>query len=99
MKTQPETKHTPTPWHINCAEIMSHDNQFIICDPYAGRANRIQGDRLAMLPIDEREANAAFIVRAVNGFDALITHLKECANELPESSPQRKQALELLSRI
>lgn len=54
---------------------MSEGNRTIICDPWAGRANRIEGDRVCLLPIDVREANAAFIVRACNNHEALVKAL------------------------
>jgi len=89
MKTQrPDTaQHTPTPFSLPLETVTTREGPSI---------RDSIGDRIAEA---YTERGAAFIVRAVNGFDALITHLKECANELPESSPQRKQALELLSRI
>lgn len=44
-----------------------------------------------------RDKQAAFIVRAANNFDSLITLARNVANE--QTSPHRKQALEILSRI
>lgn len=66
--------HTPTPWFVYCAEIKSVANpRKVICDPWD--AYEDNGTRRRLLSIDEREANAAHIVRCVNSHDELVAAL------------------------
>lgn len=70
------SQHTPTPWsiegklnkHQEGLLITSRDGLSIVCEMSGG------------LPFYEVEANAAFIVRAVNSHEALINALKEVSN-------------------
>lgn len=73
-----QAAHTPTPWTIQGAEIRATGREFptIICDPFSGQWENTDGTRRRLLPIDEREANAAFIVRACNNHDPLVAALE-----------------------
>lgn len=81
-----ETKHAPTPWRINGHDICS--------GPYAVAG--VYGTTGA----DARtsEANAAFIVRACNAHEALVSALDECerilyARHADTLSPGGREAL------
>jgi hypothetical protein len=60
-----ETKHTPTPWHRAGDYIVSEDEIAVaeITNP--------------CLASQTEDANAAFIVRAVNAHEALVRALRE----------------------
>ena len=66
-----ESKHTPIPWKVNTfagrpnSEVFSNDT--LICDC---RATNVE------MTSEEIEANAEFIVRAVNSHQALLDALK-----------------------
>ena len=63
-------KHTPTPW------MVGNDGDPVIL---AGDNSWNRG-RVAILPrvfVEEREANAAHIVRCVNGFDGMLDALRQ----------------------
>jgi hypothetical protein len=65
-----ETKHTPTPWKVNdCRDSGWMDNAIYIA--------KDSGENLARVYKDygNVEANAAFIVRAVNAHDELVAKL------------------------
>lgn len=73
-----DTKHTPTPWrHCSCGKcglIWS-----LVADCIVADAN-VHGEGYEPHPVhDERQANAAFICRAVNSHDALV---KACEDAL-----------------
>jgi hypothetical protein len=72
-----QTAHTPTPWAVNAQRPASivdptrrgFNGSYRIADAYFSA-------ELADTPrFDEAKANAAFIVRAVNSFDALVAEL------------------------
>jgi hypothetical protein len=69
--SEPMTEHTPTPWNIGIS-----DN---------GRADWVFASGQAIADcefINDKgvtEANAAFIVKAVNNHDALVKALEQCA--------------------
>ena len=65
-----KTPHTFGPGFVEHGAIFSEDDH-LVCDPSAGkdRANK-------SLPIDTREANAAYIVQCVNSHDALVAALE-----------------------
>lgn len=67
-----ETKHTPTPWQIDVkgeGAITGKDGQLI------GRLNNTERN-------EERDANAAFIVRCVNAHDELVEALQDTTNAM-----------------
>lgn len=82
----PDTTHTPTPWGYALQE--AGDEQYggsgstpflitSICD-LGWNLAAVIGD----VPNLPAEANAAFIVRAVNAHDDLVAALKQCRDEL-----------------
>lgn len=67
--------HTPTPWHLTFVgheledqRWQIHDNRIAIADVTGKFGNREVNE--------EQEANAEFIIRAVNAHDALILALQ-----------------------
>lgn len=78
-------EHTPTPWRV-----ISGDDYYIAADGYPrefiGRfKGDDMGDYLAFVgnrPKDFGEANAAFIVKAVNNYDALVEALTAVRAEI-----------------
>jgi hypothetical protein len=60
--------HTPTPWAV--------DDRGLIHEPFFG------GDIFAQVYERNREANAAFIVRAVNAHDDLVAALEDARGRL-----------------
>lgn len=66
-----KTAHTPTPWEIR--DVPSRE-RFKITDS--------TGYTIAEMPsypiIEKEEANAAYIVRAVNAHEALLEALEQC---------------------
>ena len=71
MTTKQEQKHTPTPWVVECFGGQTQ--------VFSGRIKLVDNmyDEEHELPISEIEANAAFIVKAVNSFDLTVKAL-EC---------------------
>ena len=78
-------KHTPTPWIAKLGEynftgpengraIMDSTNGIRICD-VDSKANQKRNDYKCADP--ERDANAAFIVKAVNSHEALVEACQE----------------------
>lgn len=66
-----EQKHTPTPWSANrFAEVTAHGG--VICETIGSDYTQPQDD-----------ANAAFIVLAVNSHQALVEALQSCVKILP----------------
>jgi hypothetical protein len=74
------TDHTPTPWRV-----ISGDDYYIAADAYPKEfighfKGDDTGDYVAYVgnrPKDFGEANAAFIVKAVNNHDALVKALED----------------------
>lgn len=71
MKTiaQEKTLHTPTPWSFTKNSVITK----IFSEGHAGI--RVAGVHIANLAENDK-ANAAFIVRAANSFEELLTVLK-----------------------
>lgn len=72
------TKHTPTPWHMSVEEKSRRDDVYIVGNP----TGALGGARQLAYMVDtwtgaSTEANAAFIVRAVNSHDQLVDVVKE----------------------
>lgn len=68
-------KHTDTPWYRKmCAITPDDDMTFIIA------TTNPRG--LAVKSIEEREANAAYIVKAVNAHEELVKSLKEIRSKM-----------------
>lgn len=70
-------QHTPTPWHVGdgkAARIIYGQDGYAIADAtvYHGRHGGAE------------EANAAFIVRAVNAHDDLVAALRKARNAISE---------------
>lgn len=78
------TEKTPLPWCVS--------SSFIICDAEAHiLANCLHTGIPALdVPFDARIANAAFIVKACNCHDELITALNVCKSYLRHSSDSGK---------
>lgn len=70
MKPQTEVKHTPTPWKVT-HQIATDGTNDIVADGkfIAHLGGNLNGD-------SEHEANAEFIVLAVNSHEALLKALK-----------------------
>lgn len=71
------TKHTPTPWKLDpylVGQIVSMDEVKLIAR--AGRVQPIYDEEQL-----ERNANAAFIVRACNSYEQLVAALEETLAE------------------
>lgn len=64
--------HTPTPWNVSTWDDGSthiEADDYILADMNGnGGGKRIEG----FIPVAERKANAAFIIRAVNAHDELL---------------------------
>ena len=76
------SKHTSTPWRNACFQVYGSGN------------SRIAHTGMGQLPPSrstESEANAAFIVRAVNSYDALVTALEDAIAAIrPSAGPEEK---------
>jgi hypothetical protein len=81
MKTETKPTHTPTPWKVEDKTTLADSAGHVI----AITASREQSD-LA------NEANAAFIVRAVNVHEELMRVCVYALNELehPHANPENK---------
>ena len=87
-----ETKHTPTPWKAEKGRTVMHvtGQHFVVCQI---STTGYRGDT----PEDKRmyaeraEANAAFIVRAVNAHDELVAALEDV--RVPRMSGRGELAL------
>ena len=72
--------HTPTPWVANnCAIETVAEPSYVIGSVYEGDAVDIDSATA--------DANAEFIVRAVNNFDGLVAALQNIANTYDDSFP------------
>lgn len=69
--------HTPTPWNLNPKAVLVIESEGVTVAS-CGNANVIR---------DQWEANAAFIVRAVNAHEELLSLLKEARNRMIGSAP------------
>jgi hypothetical protein len=71
----PENQHTPTPWRAtNWGQTITIRSKE--CDGIAFL--NPNGDSNKGIPTAFESANAAFIVRAVNSFEAMLGELKGC---------------------
>lgn len=100
--------HTPTPWCIPDGE----DNESLVCQQIDGRCGIIifgTADKFRSwqrrIEYAEQNANAAFIVKAVNSHDALVEALRTIAdiaegsgtvNSLPNIAKIARAALETI---
>jgi len=86
------TPHTPTPWFQDGSAIREEASDLIVC-----RAS--DGGHLTevLLTGDQIEANAAFIVRAVNAHDDLVKALKALTDCFDESGELCETAQDQLS--
>lgn len=74
------TKHTPTPWCYKFSEDMNgYENENYVL--YSEEENLCAGNYYST-PGIEKEADAAFIVKAVNMHDELVKTLQEAADRL-----------------
>jgi len=76
------TKHTPTPWVKSIVQFDKSEwaklwNKNQICI-----AKGIDITAIVYGPDDQEEANAAFIVRAINSHEELLQALKDLAREI-----------------
>lgn len=70
MKTQEETKHTPTPWKLSNG---INDFPSSLFDEHGNHLTDVKGYGQFS---EQNHANAAFIVRAVNSHEALLEFAK-----------------------
>lgn len=101
------TDHTPTPWRVeqdtdliwgacNPDDKSSYGMGYAIVEGKSGeKYSRYKPE------MDERMANAAFIVKAVNNHDALVKALRESAADIVGSckNPEDPYIAEALRRI
>jgi hypothetical protein len=81
MSIKQNGKHTPTPWRImpeNQAQ-----SAWIIADAEGGSIADCEPPG-PWMTVDEADANAALIVRAVNAYDALLAALKVARQWMPD---------------
>ena len=71
--TKTEVTHTPTPWRNKSGQVLANGLELVA---------QCEGKNT-----QEWEANAAFIVRAVNNFEALLDTLKTIRRECPVTQP------------
>ncbi len=71
-----KSKHTPTPWHLH----KTHDHAAHISN--CACVHMTRPENIIGCEIDP--ANAAFIVRAVNNHDALVSSLSDLIQALDE---------------
>lgn len=71
-------KHTPTPWKLE------NSSTVIVPDGAGGTIAEVYGD-----DVKEQKANAAFIVKAVNAHDVLVTALRRTEKHVPRESFDR----------
>lgn len=94
-------KHTPTPWRLE-TDYHPDASSFVILAP-----DKQSGENVIATCIDEdglqnaveAEANAAFIVKAVNGMDAIIRLLDERLGTLPPEEYSREAVAQLVKDI
>lgn len=66
-----KAEHTPTPWKVQMVKEWGQEVEY----PQVVTPDGIICNGLSLIPGFSREANAAFIVRAVNSHDALLEAL------------------------
>lgn len=81
--------HTPTPWKAAIAPNVDKDRTYIMTESRKRIALMIRnGTQQEPIPHSEADANAAFIVRAVNCHEELLELAKWVADSLrPEERP------------
>lgn len=84
-----EVKHTPTPWKASLRFQNNLPNDYVITDGKWG------GIAIAS---SDNEANAAFIVRAVNSHEELLTALKIAVFELSVKSGDKNRIKNAVDR-
>jgi len=100
MRTQQKATHTPTPWklktedHLDGASLYSNE---VYITSLEGDNNPHQ-QKLGFLPVDEQKANAAFIVRAVNSFEALLKACKKASFVMETMASRFPETVELLDK-
>lgn len=84
------TQHTPTPWNNlhegkECNEVRGDGKllAFVLTKGFPLRANMPYPDN-----IEETRANTAFIVKAVNNHEKLVSALKNCIAMFDEGVPE-----------
>ncbi len=90
--------HTPIPWRVNPT-----NNGLFICGDAPGHILEVfHGNKVAHKHFPEQEANAAFIIKAVNLHAELVDKLEwvlgTCGPLSPKGSAAVKDAKELLTR-
>ncbi len=72
---EPQPRHTPTPWVLGCSENEWGERSIW--------ANKVNGEPKTMVVGPLNQANAAFIVRAVNAHDELVKVLTHIVASAP----------------
>lgn len=83
--SQEELKHTPTPWEVwgpasDCPQVSTIGNEKAICSTYG-----------VYTTVEEKQSNAAFIVKACNSYyesQETIRTLEERVKELEQASAE-----------
>lgn len=82
-------KHTPTPWEVETHNHIDNEVWHTILKgavdiTHNTQPHEIACDKYSALSQEENEANAAFIVRAVNNFYPMLEALKWCLAVIEE---------------
>lgn len=96
MSHTPVPEHTPTPWrvmpkapsggvYITGDETFQFDGR--VCQQHVALTTKNYGDNTSSVRIGREEANAAFIVRAVNSHQRLVEALGEVMEWIDNWSP------------
>ncbi len=78
------TKHTKGEWYVcENGHVREVDTDYVICTP--GDGGHIDDD-IILIPPTEQEANAQFIVKAVNAHEELVEACTEALNMVKNCS-------------
>jgi hypothetical protein len=82
-------EHTPTPWFVSYRDEAS--NELVITDDEAGRVKSTRVCHVMPRPHyhDNQSANAAFIVQAVNSYQAMREALEQLLKAEPMQQGER----------
>lgn len=78
MQQEPE-KHSPLPWELR-PEVGRYP--YLIRSTEGVTVAAVYLDAPSVMEYEEMQANAAFLIRAVNNHDALIAALTDCAKRM-----------------
>lgn len=101
MKTETKVAHTPTPWKAAGLGIFTDEMQIANIHPgkFTRDGKRHPDESVPWPAITEGEANAAFIVKAVNTHEELLKRLKEACLTIKLESAETTPFIRQMEKV